>query len=132
MAMTRSSVMSRIRSKGTRLETHFRKLARHAGLRIRRADMLFGRPDFRICGTRTLIFVNSCFWHGCRWHCRMPASRQDYWGPKISGNVKRQKSVIRKLRGQGYKILVVWEHRMSCNANDLIRLLRRVRPRKLR
>src|SRR5712672_2699730 len=126
MTMTRSAVMSRIRSKGTRLESRFEKLARQAGLRIHRADTLLGKPDFRISGSRTLIFVNSCFWHGCRWHCRMPASRQEYWVPKIRGNIKRQKSVIRKLKRQGYKVLVIWEHRMSREVHDLIKQLRKI------
>lgn len=128
--MTRSEVMSSIRSKGTRLEHRFRRLARQAGTRIRRADKMFGKPDFHILGTRTLVFVNSCFWHGCRWHCRMPGSRRDYWVPKIEGNIERQRQVLRELRRSGYNILVVWEHSIDRNPRRVLRELRDATPRK--
>lgn len=132
MTITRSKVMSSIRSKGTRLEDHFRLLARQAGVRIRRADKILGKPDFQILGTRTLVFVNSCFWHGCRWHCRMPGSRRDYWVPKIQRNVERQRQVVRKLRRGGFKVLIVWEHSLRRSAGRILRDLRDVTPRRSR
>jgi DNA mismatch endonuclease (patch repair protein) len=127
--MTRSEVMSRIHSSGTRLEDRFRRLARQARARIRRADKMFGKPDFRILGTRTLVFVNSCFWHGCRWHCRMPGSRRGYWVPKIKRNVERQRQVVRKLRRSGYDVLVVWEHSIDRTPARVLRQLRGATPR---
>jgi DNA mismatch endonuclease (patch repair protein) len=130
--MTRSEVMSKIRSKGTRLEGCFRELAEQAGVRLARGDRLFGRPDFRVAGTRTVVFVNSCFWHGCRWHCRVPSSRRSYWVPKLKGNIKRQKAVIRKLKAQGYKVLVVWEHKMKRQPEELMVSLRSLKPRTRR
>lgn len=130
--MTRSQVMSRVRSSGTRLESRFKTLARLAGARLRRADELLGKPDFRILGTRTLIFVNSCFWHGCPWHCRLPGSRKEYWIPKIERNIQRQRKVVRSLRRNGYQVLVVWEHRMARTPEIVIQQLRQVKLRKLR
>lgn len=110
MAMSRSEVMSRIRSKGTRLEIRFREIAKKYGIRVRTAQHLYGKPDFRISKSNRLIFVNSCFWHGCPDHCRMPSTRKQYWGPKIAGNVRRQSRVIERLRRQGYSVFVIWEH----------------------
>jgi DNA mismatch endonuclease (patch repair protein) len=108
--MSRGQVMSRIRSKRTKLEKRFCEVTLGAGIRTRRADALPGKPDFRVTGTRVLIFVNSCFWHGCAEHCRMPSSRHEYWVPKIAGNVERQRQVMRDLRRRGYRPVVVWEH----------------------
>ena len=113
MGMTRSEVMSRVRSKGTGLERKFVEICRSTGAHVRRADKVFGKPDFRIVGTDILIFVNSCFWHGCHWHCRMPGSRKGYWIPKIARNKRRQRDVIRALRRLGYRVLVVWEHTLK-------------------
>lgn len=123
--MTRSEVMSRVRSRGTRLEARFRSIAGEAGFRVRRADRLQGKPDFRILGFPLLVFVNSCFWHGCPRHCRMPSSRKDYWQPKIQGNVRRQRRVVAQLRGMGYVVLVVWEHNLTKRPGAVVAHLRR-------
>ena len=120
--------MARVRSKGTRLEARFRDIAGNAGLRIRRADSLAGKPDFRIVGTRSLIFVNSCYWHGCPRHCRMPTSRTEYWQPKIKGNIRRQAQVIRTLKAEGYRVLVVWEHAILRNRSRVLARLRAAGP----
>jgi DNA mismatch endonuclease (patch repair protein) len=108
--MTRSQVMSRIRSKGTKLEEQFRVIAHDYGIRVAPAHHLYGKPDFRVIRTNRLIFVNSCFWHGCPHHCRVPSTHKGYWRPKIARNVQRQTQVVRKLRSQGYSVYVVWEH----------------------
>ena len=110
MAMTRSEVMSRIRSRGTGLENRFRDIAKKNGIRIRTGQHLYGKPDFRVLKTNRLIFVNSCFWHGCPKHCRMPSKHRQYWGPKIAGNLRRQSQVIRRLRRRGYSVFIIWEH----------------------
>lgn len=123
--MRRGEVMARIRSRGTKLEKGFLRIAREAGLRVRRADHLFGKPDFRIVGTRTLFFVNSCFWHGCPKHCRMPTSRIEYWRPKIRRNVERQGEVVRVLRRRGYRVVVIWEHSLLKASGRVLAQLRR-------
>lgn len=69
-----------------------------------------GNPDFVFRQEHLAVFVDGCFWHGCRWHCRMPKSRQDFWGPKIARNKARDRDVGRLLRGRGWRVLRVWEH----------------------
>jgi DNA mismatch endonuclease (patch repair protein) len=57
-----------------------------------------------------VIFLDSCFWHGCRWHCRMPGSNVDYWNGKIDGNKRRDKDVVQHYRKAGWKVIRIWEH----------------------
>jgi DNA mismatch endonuclease (patch repair protein) len=102
--------MSRIHSKGTKLERRFSETARREGIKLFVPKAVYGKPDFCVAGSRILVFVNSCFWHGCPDHCRMPRTRQDYWKPKIRSNVVRQFQVTRKLRRKGYSVFVFWEH----------------------
>jgi|SRR5580700_300212 DNA mismatch endonuclease (patch repair protein) len=135
MALNRSQVMARIRSKGTRLEERFKSLIREAGLKVRRGDALFGRPDFRVLPQDTLVFVNSCFWHGCRWHCRLPHSRRSYWVPKIRRNVQRQREVVKELRRDGHSVVVIWEHTIQRSPERVIQKLLKaslVKPHRLR
>src|SRR6185437_13276459 len=116
MAMSRSDVMSRIRSRGTKLEIKFRASAKAAGIRLFVPKTVYGKPDFCIVKTKVMIFINSCFWHGCTAHCRMPATRKSYWEPKIKSNVIRQFRVVRNLRRQGYSVYIFWEHDFSGNS----------------
>ena len=58
-----------------------------------------------------MIFVHGCFWHQHS-HCQdghIPESRTDYWIPKLSRNVERDKRVRRELRSLGWRVLVIWE-----------------------
>jgi DNA mismatch endonuclease (patch repair protein) len=72
-----------------------------------------GKPDFIFPKQRLAVFVDGCFWHGCRWHCRMPKSRRNYWKPKIARNKKRDREVTRQLRRCGWKVFRVWEHALK-------------------
>jgi len=58
----------------------------------------------------TVIFIDSCFWHGCKKHCRMPSSKVEYWNKKIEGNKVRDKNVNRHYKKIGWKVIRIWEH----------------------
>ena len=70
----RSQVMAAIRSKGNKAtELKLTSILRAAGITgWRRHQPIPGHPDFIFRRGRLAIFVDGCFWHGCRWHCRMP------------------------------------------------------------
>jgi DNA mismatch endonuclease (patch repair protein) len=55
----------------------------------RRHQTPAGHPDFLFRRARLAVFVDGCFWHGCRWHCRMPKSCTEFWNPKRATNKKR-------------------------------------------
>ena len=40
---------------------------------------------------------------------RIPKSRKNYWKPKLLANVDRDKKNIKKLKKNGWKVMVVWE-----------------------
>src|SRR4051812_28188585 len=109
-AAQRSNNMRAIRSKDTKPELRIRAQLRKVGLtgyRLHRKD-LPGCPDIAFIGRKKAIFVHGCFWHGheCAGGLRRPASRQDYWLPKIAGNQSRDARHVEALRALGWEVLV--------------------------
>lgn len=110
-AATRSAVMSRIRSRDTAPELAVRRAIHSAGLRYRlHRKGLPGRPDLIFPGRRLALFVHGCFWHqhGCRLS-HAPASRLDYWGPKLRRNKERDAENADALTAAGWTVMRVWE-----------------------
>ena len=108
---TRSAVMSRIRSRDTGPELAVRRAVHAAGLRYRlHGKRLPGRPDLVFAGRRLAVFVHGCFWHqhGCGLS-HVPASRLEYWGPKLRSNKDRDAENARALVAAGWKVICVWE-----------------------
>jgi DNA mismatch endonuclease (patch repair protein) len=70
----------------------------------------FGNPDFIIKKIKIVGFVDSCFWHGCRRHFRLPKSNTDYWKKKICRNIARDREVSIYYRKKSWKIIRIWEH----------------------
>ncbi|TSC92189.1 MAG: DNA mismatch endonuclease, patch repair protein [Candidatus Berkelbacteria bacterium Licking1014_85] len=107
----RSEIMSLVRSKETKMEIAFRKMLWQKGFRYRKNSVnYFGKPDIILKKYRTVIFLDSCFWHGCKKHCRMPSTNKKYWIDKIDGNQKRDKKVNKYYKKIGWKIIRIWEH----------------------
>jgi DNA mismatch endonuclease (patch repair protein) len=72
-----------------------------------------------------VIFVHGCFWHqhpSCR-EGRVPGSRLEYWGPKLSRNQQRDAAAQAALKEQGWRCLIVWE----CELKDAASALKRVK-----
>ncbi|MBI5625409.1 MAG: DNA mismatch endonuclease Vsr [Elusimicrobia bacterium] len=110
----RSEVMSRIRGRGNKAtEIALCGLLRDSGISgWRRHQKLPGTPDFSFVADKVAVFVDGCFWHGCR-PCskgRMPANNADYWTAKIEANKRRDRRASRNLREKGWKVVRVWEH----------------------
>ncbi|OGI25396.1 MAG: hypothetical protein A2287_09455 [Candidatus Melainabacteria bacterium RIFOXYA12_FULL_32_12] len=69
-------MMRAVKSKHTRLEDIVVNELHKRGLRFRRnVKDLKGKPDIAIKKYKIVIFIDSCFWHGCKKHCRMPKSK---------------------------------------------------------
>jgi len=113
----RSAQMAKVRAKKNR-STEMRVAAYliRLGLRgwRRHAADVAGRPDFCFVEKRVAVFVDGCFWHGCR-HCRrnVPHSRRSFWQEKIESNRRRDRKVERSLRSQGYTVIRIWEHALG-------------------
>ena len=111
----RSQVMAAIKSKGNK-DTELKLIAifRESGIAgWRRYQKLPGKPDFVFRREKLALFVDGCFWHGCRWHCRMPQSDRAYWRRKISGNSARDRRTTRLLRSKGWRVLRIWGHALA-------------------
>ena len=107
----RSEVMRAVKSKNTKLELCFRKALWRKGFRYAtNSSKYFGTPDIVLTKHKAVIFVDSCFWHGCRKHFRLPAVRVSFWKAKIETNRARDKKVASFYRRRGWRVFRVWEH----------------------
>lgn len=104
--------MSTIRSKGTKLEYFF--ISKLDAMEIKEyrlnCEDIPGIPDIVFDASSVVIFLDSCFWHGCPKHLRMPETRQDYWINKIKRNRQRDAQITKQLRNDGWTVLRIWEH----------------------
>ncbi|MCK4792563.1 MAG: very short patch repair endonuclease [Desulfobacteraceae bacterium] len=107
----RSEIMRAVRNKDSKMEVEFRKTIWRAGFRYRKnATNYFGKPDLVLKKYRTVIFLDSCFWHGCRRHCQLPSTRRKWWKEKIEGNKARDKLVNRHYRKRNWNVIRIWQH----------------------
>lgn len=95
----RSRIMSRIRSRNTNPELFLYRILKKLGLKVRRRTKLPGNPDFFLPELNTTVFVDGCFWHGCRL-CKnkIPKTNLNFWNEKIAKNKKRDRAMNRLLR----------------------------------
>ena len=116
----RSQVMAAVRSNGNKAtELKLASILRKNAITgWRRRAALLGKPDFVFPRERVAVFVDGCFWHGCRWHCRMPQSNRPYWQSKITRNISRDRTVKARLREARWRVMRIWEH--SLKSPDLI------------
>jgi DNA mismatch endonuclease (patch repair protein) len=110
----RSDIMRSVKSSGSKLE---RKLAQHLwcnGIRYRKnVKDLRGKPDLAIKKYKVVIFVDSCFWHGCPEHCRIPHSNTEYWVSKINRNMERDNQITLYYLANNWTVIRIWEHEMK-------------------
>ena len=107
----RSEVMSRIRSKNTRLELVVFKFLRAHGVRFRKHYKgARGTPDVAVPAARAAVFIDGDFWHGWRYPSWRHKMKKKFWRDKIERNRARDRRTFAALRRQGWKVLRVWEH----------------------
>ncbi len=85
------------------------------------------RADFVFRSARVAVFVDGCFWHGCRTHFRPPITNAEWWAKKIERNRDRDAATSALLRQLGWRIVRVWEHSEPSRA--ALRVMRAVRTR---
>lgn len=118
---TRSFNMSRIRSKDTEPERLVRKFLFGNGFRYKLYDKtLPGTPDLVFPKFRTVIFIHGCFWHGhegCKYFV-IPKTRREWWVTKINRNKQLDIENMTKLRKLGWKVITIFECRLSPKNRD--------------
>ena len=112
----RSQIMSNIRSWDTEPELSVQKplTGMKKNYRTHPKDV-FGCPDIVGKKKKVAVFLDGCFWHGCR-KCRsIPESNREFWQNKIDYNKKRRRKVKSELKKQGWTVLEFWEHDIRKN-----------------
>jgi len=108
---TRSRIMRAVKPRGTKLEATVREALLALGLEFEeQAGDLPGTPDFVLKGFRVAVFADSCFWHGCPEHFRLPGTNGEFWEAKIRKNRERDRRADAALRELGFTPVRVWEH----------------------
>lgn len=107
----RSKIMSSIRAKNTKPEIAVRKALWSMGKRYRIHDKtIMGTPDISNKKKNVVVFIDGCFWHGCKNCYKEPRTNVAYWRDKISSNKRKRLQVLRDLQLKHMKILQFWEH----------------------
>lgn len=112
--------MSRIHGKDTKPEMILRRALWHRGLRYRLHYKLPGHPDIVFIKSKTVIFVDGCFWHGCPEHGQHVKTNRSFWNTKIRKNKERDKEVARQLKEAGWTVLRFWEHDIHKDLSTII------------
>lgn len=110
---TRSRVMSKIRSSGTKperlIEAELRKQRIYFATHARE---LPGTPDIVFRRVRLAVFIDGDYWHGWRfplWKHKL----SERWQKKIAATRLRDQRNHRKLRRAGWKVVRIWEHQIE-------------------
>ena len=119
----RSWIMSRIRSKDTKIEMKIAELLRKNKMRYRKHPKLFGSPDF-IVEKKILLFCDGDFWHGYQ-YARKKKPPKKFWRDKIERNMERDRKVSRKLRADGWHVVRLWEHDIETSPEKCVGKIRR-------
>lgn len=104
---SRSSLMSKIRSKNTKCEIALFSAIESLGIKnYARHYNIIGKPDLAFPKKKLAVFCDSDFWHGKK---NTPKSNADYWIKKLERNRKRDKLVNLELKKQGWRIVRISE-----------------------
>ncbi|WP_273386758.1 very short patch repair endonuclease [Cohnella zeiphila] len=107
----RSIMMGKVKGKNTKLEQSVSKVLWRKGFRYRKnVTSLFGKPDIAIKKYRVVIFIDSCFWHGCESHFKLPLKNPEYWNRKIQRNIARDSEVSSYYLNNIWILIRIWEH----------------------
>lgn len=109
----RSRTMRAVKGRGTSLELRLWSLLESMELKNwrRNADDITGKPDVVFDSQKVAIFVDGCFWHGCKVCNRpMPVKNSEYWHSKIVRNVRRDRKIGRELKKENWKVIRIREH----------------------
>lgn len=109
---TISRRMAAVKSRNTGPERLVRSMLHAYGIRFRLTSRdLPGSPDLVNRSKRWAVFVHGCFWHshqGCP-RATQPKTNRRYWLTKFRANKARDLAAVRRLRRQGFRVLVLWE-----------------------
>jgi len=101
--------MSKIRSKGTKIEIIFEKKLKEKKICYSLHAPIEGKPDFVLEDKKIVVFLDGEFWHGRLWKKKGQIPKSKYWKEKLERNMKRDAQVNRILKKDGWTVLRFWE-----------------------
>ncbi|TGB05415.1 very short patch repair endonuclease [Halobacillus salinus] len=105
--------MKNIKSR-SKVEDRVSKELWRRGYRFRKNNKeLFGKPDISIQKYKIVIFIDSCFFHGCPEHGNTPNTNRDFWVKKLKRNKERDAEVNDYYKSIGWHVLRIWEHSLK-------------------
>lgn len=123
-----SARLGRVRQRGTSAELAVKAMLRQLGIRCGHTkNRLPGSPDFVNLSGGWCIFVHGCYWHahqGCK-RATVPKRNHAFWVQKFAENRRRDARVLRALRAQGLRVLVLWECEYLDRPSAALKRLRR-------
>jgi len=111
----RSFNMSQIRSENTEPEIKFKNfLSSHNidNFKMHPKEIV-GKPDFYFPTSKTAVFIDGCFWHGCKKCFQKPQTNKKFWTGKVKNNIKRDLKVNSLLSKKGFRMVRFWEHEIE-------------------
>ena len=126
----RSEIMSKVKSFGSKLETRVKELLADLGICHVYQPKMTGRPDFFLPAFNVALFADSCFWHFCPEHGKIPKTRAEWWKAKLERNRDRDAETTAGLEAEGFKVVRIWEHDLkTIQASKLLDLLREAKSK---
>jgi DNA mismatch endonuclease (patch repair protein) len=109
--------MSRIRSKGTKIEEKMKEILKSFPLEYVEHPKMFGKPDFAYPELKIAIFADSDFWHGFDWSKKKNEikTNKEFWLNKIERNMNRDLEVSARLEEEGWRVIRIWGHDLVRN-----------------
>lgn len=118
----RSQIMSKIRSKDTKIEIKLRKALWAKGLRGYRIHYkLPGKPDIVFPRKKLAVFADSSFFHGYNWKVKGKVPPKGYWQEKIKKNMARDRKYNKLLKKAGWKVLRFWDFEIDKSLKSCLR-----------
>ena len=127
----RSEIMSKIRSKGTKLELKMKDELEKNKIPFEYQPKIFGKPDFLIL-PNVLIFCDSSFWHGRDWKRLKERLPSQYWKDHIGKNVKRDKLITARLRKDGYVVLRFWDNQIEKESEKVVEKIKKAQSKTIK
>ncbi len=119
----RSAIMSSVKSRGNKTtEWPLRSRFVQAGVKGWRMHPkgLPSVPDFCFPHKKMAIFVDGCFWHGCRKCYRRPKTSCGYWDKKVFTNIRRDRLKRAGLQRMGWIVIRFWEHEVKKSPQNCV------------
>lgn len=115
----RSQVMSKIKSKGSKIELKMKAALDAKGIEYVYQSKIFGKPDFLI-KPNIALFCDSSFWHGRNWNKLVTQLKEGYWQNHIKKNKERDIIVTQTLTKNGYFVLRFWDTEITKDIDGCI------------